>query len=278
MDIYLHSYSFRDYPLEDAFRSARENGYDGVELHGIHCDESILDTELLRCRDIAVRSDVHIRCFDFTGDFICADDHAREESVSQVERSVRICAQDGVALLNGFTGFLSVDDVDYGRNGSALATEVHYDRATEALKHLGAVAAECGVTLTIEIHMNTIHDTVASMVKLLDRVGSDHVLANPDPGNMFSTSTAEKKPDALDALAGRIGYFHFKNCCNVDGTYTYSVGLEGGQIDIYTYVQKLGALRYNGPVCIEYVGAGAPHEIVKKDIHYLRECMRRAQR
>lgn len=277
MDIYLHSYSFHDYPLEVAFACAVENGYDGVELQRVHFDERLLDTELLRCRDIAAQNDVHIGCVDFTGDFICDDERTREVSIGLVERNIRICAQDGIALMNGFTGFLTVDGADYGRNGSALASELHYDRATEALKHLGNVAAECGLILTLEIHMNTIHDTVASTVKLLDRVGSDHVMANPDPGNMFSTSTAEKEPDALDALAGRIGYCHFKNCRYVDGTYDYSVGLEEGQIDLDKYVQKLVELRYTGPVCIEYVGEGDPHDKAKADIHYLRQCVRRAQ-
>ena len=127
----------------------------------------------------------------------------------------------GVGRLQGVGGSVGVDCVDCGGSGAALATGGRYDRAAEAFRHLGPFAGRRGVRIVFEIHMNMLHDTVASTVKLLDKIGCDNVMANPDPGNMFSTSTAEHEAGALERLRGRIGYFHFKNCCLHAGQYNY---------------------------------------------------------
>lgn len=276
VDTILHSYTFRDYPLEDAFRAAADLGWDGLELQPVHFDASFLEQELPRCLKIGEPFDVPIVCVDFSANFISDDWRTIEESVHMMETNIAICAQHGIRLMNGHTGVLAENPEDFGKNGSALAEETHYERAAEALSHLGGLAGRHGVRLTLEIHMNTIHDTIEATAKLLDRVASDYVLANPDPGNMFSTSTAEKDPDALDRLEGRIGYFHFKNCIETKGSYSYSVRLADGHIDTFKYVRKLSELGYEGPVCIEYCGAGDPYVAVEQDIAYFRRCVERA--
>ena len=119
--------------------------------------------------------------------------------------------------------------------------------------------------------MNTIHDTIAATAHLLDKIGCDNVMANPDPANMFSNSRGERDPEALDALVGRIGYFHFKNCVEFAGKYNYSVRLTDGHIDFSKYIEKLFALGFDGPVCVEYCGAGDPHVAAEQDLRYLRQ-------
>jgi sugar phosphate isomerase/epimerase len=135
------------------------------------------------------------------------------------------------------------------------------------------VAEKAGVTLTLEIHMNTIHDTVASTLRLLDLVGSPALLANPDPGNMFATCAEDRKPAALDPLTRRIGYFHLKNCRERHGQFDFSTPLAEGDIDMFRVLQRLPALGYTGPVCIEYVGTGDPHVRAEADIHYVKKCL-----
>ena len=271
MNVLLHSYTFRDYPLEEAFRCGDRFDYDGIELHRAHFDEDHLDEELPRCQELAEKYAVPIACVDFTADLINEDPGIIEKCVGSVERNIGVCARFGVPLMNGYAGVLTQDPDDYGRNGSALATDAHYERATEALRRLARAAEQGHVTLTLEIHMNTLHDTIASTARLLDSVGSRHLLANPDPANMLATSTAETGPNALDPLRDRIGHFHFKNCREHEGGYTYSVGLAEGDVDTWAYLQKLRELRYNGPVCIEYVGKGDPYVRAEQDIAYLRE-------
>lgn len=271
MQFILHSYSFRDYPLEAAFESARKFGWDGLELQRAHFNPDYLNEELPRCQRLGQRFGIPIYCVDFSGDFTNDDPDMVSASERLVERSIRICAERGVRLLNGFTGFLAgANPQDYGANGSAIASDTHFERAAQCLRRLGATALDHDVTLTLEIHMNTIHDTIASTVRLLDMVDCPNVLANPDPGNMYATSTAERDPGALDLLAGRIGYFHLKNCVELDGGCDFSVCLEDGAIDTKSYLRKLAGIGYNGPICVEYCGTGDPHPSVERDIAFLR--------
>ena len=270
MNIIMHSYTMRDYTREEAFARASDCGYDGIELQRVYFKEDFLEVELPECVKLSKQHNVPIHCVDFTGDLITDDESIREETIKLIEKNIRVCGEHNVPLMNGFTGFLVSDPDNWGANGSAMASDIHYDRATEGLKHLADVAQRSNVTLTLEIHMNTIHDTVATTSRLLDAVASEHLLANPDPGNCFATSTAEKSPGALDSLKDRIGYFHLKNCKGVQGAFSYEGFLNDGEIDFEAFLAKLHQLGYKAPMCIEYVGGGDANASTQNDIEYLR--------
>ncbi len=119
--------------------------------------------------------------------------------------------------------------------------------------------------------MNTIHDTVASTLRLLNLVNSPALLAAPDPGNMFATCPADRAPSALEPLKGRMGLVHLKNCAYRAGEYDYSVALADGHIDILRHLHQLHAMGYTGAFCIEYVGLGDPHVRARADIEYVKQ-------
>jgi len=270
MQIVMHSYTFRTYGLEEAFRSAKRFGWDGVELQPCHFDREKIETALPEAVALGKSYGVPILCVDSGGDVIGDDAKAIEATVARVEKELEVCAANGVKLVNGGVGSLRGDDPAYGANGSVLATDIHYARAADAYRHLGGVAARLGMTIVFEIHMFSLHDTIASTARLLKEIGLDNVRANPDPGNMFSTSTAERNPAALEQLAGRIGYFHFKNCQALPGgNWNYSVKLADGHIDLYKWLEQLVKLGFEGPVCVEYCGAGDPHVAAEEDRQYM---------
>ncbi|MCH7959768.1 MAG: sugar phosphate isomerase/epimerase [Candidatus Hydrogenedentes bacterium] len=274
MQLILHSYTFRDHPFEECVRRACEFGWNGIELHGVHCDWNSLDQELERCKTIAEASGIPIVCVDFSADLLNTDTDAAQASANLLGRNIEICARQGIRLMNGFTGFLTGNDpTDFAHNGSVLATDADYERVTKLLREPVRIAEECGVTLMLEIHMNTIHDTIASTKRLLDLVGSSHVLANPDPGNLFATYPPDAKPSALDAIGDRIGYFHFKNGVHKNDAIDFSVCLEDGEIDIRGHLQKLVDLGYTGPVCVEYCGEGDPVPVVERDAEFVKRCL-----
>jgi 3-dehydroshikimate dehydratase len=268
----LHSYSFRDYSLQEAFRNARRFGWDALELHPVHFDVKNPQDELDRARLLAQQFGVAIAAVDFSGKFI-GDAGEVEQSIVETEALIRACSDHGIDLMNGFTGWLVQDPNNWGENGSALASDLHYDRAASALQQLAAVAEGYGITLAIEIHMNTIHDSIASTVRLLERVDRENVVATLDPGNMFAVSSAERDPGALDGLAGRLGHVHLKNCLRAGENYDYSVRLADGHIDLYAWLRKLVEQRYNGAITVEYCGEGDPHVAAEVDLPYVRKAL-----
>jgi len=271
MQFVMHSYTFRGYPLEYAMRCAERFGYDGIELQPCHFNAADLPNELPNALEISGRYRVPIACVDWSGDFIHDDPKVVEQSVQMLEQYIDMCAGQNIRLLNGCPGWLTDGSDDYGKNGSAMATDAHFERAAEAFRHLGKYAGEGGVTIVFEIHMNALTDTIASTARLLDLIGSDFVKANPDPGNMFVTSTAERDPEALDQLEGRLGYFHLKNCVDLGGRYDFSVKLADGHINTHRWIEKALRLGYDGPICVEFCGEGDPHAAAMNDNAYIRQ-------
>jgi sugar phosphate isomerase/epimerase len=270
-DIIMHSYSLRNFSREEAFTHTAACGYKGIELQRAHFKEQELDSELPQCLRLANDLGLSIHCVDFTADITNDDEKIRQDSIDLIAKNLRICGTHHIPLMNGFTGFLVADADNWGANGSAIAEEKHFDRVTEALIHLCSIAESSNVTLCLEVHMNTIHDTYGTTARLLNRVQSNRLKANPDPGNTFATSAAEHSPLSLDLISESIGYFHMKNCRKTsEGTYSYDGFLGDGEIDFIPYLEKLQSLNYNGPICVEYVGEGDAKAAVKEDIETLR--------
>ena len=96
------------------------------------------------------------------------------------------------------------------------------------------------------------------------------VLANPDPGNMYATSTAEDGVKAVEMLEGRIGLAHLKNCVNLNGSYNYSTLLESGDLDFYKILEALQRSGFDGNVTVEYCGLGDPNVAACRDLIYAR--------
>lgn len=274
MKLCMHSYTFRAYPLDRALKKAAQYGWDGIELNTKHFDITNLKEDLDQIIETAARYGVDISVIDFPGSFIQDDRDAAKRSVEQVAQMISVVRNYGIQIMNGGVGGLTgPNPKDYGRNGSAIATDAHFERAAEALKELGKVAESEGVALTLEIHMNTLHDTAASTLRLLDMVQSPAVLANPDPGNMYSTSTAENGVKTMEMLAGRIGLVHLKNCVNQNGTYCYSTLLEAGDIDFFKVLEALQKTGFDGAVTVEYCGLGDPNVAAARDLTYARSIL-----
>lgn len=272
MEILLHSYTFRDKKFAEACRAAAEYGYDGIELQRVHFNEDYFDRELPEHIATAREHGTTIRCVDFTADFMNPDAKIRRASLERLQRTIRTAAANGVRLLNGHTGvLLGGAPEDFGANGSAAATNDHYNQAIEALHQAAKTAATENVTLSLEVHMNTLHDTLASAKRILDAVASPALRCTPDIGNQNATPHAEQGTAGLADFVGNIGIVHLKNCRMKDNSPDFSVGLTDGDADLRAYVGFLRTVGYTGPWCIEHVGSLAPNTTAQRDLAALRE-------
>ncbi len=196
-----------------------------------------------------------------------------DKRVRRLDAAVQVvdaAARLGIPRLNAMIGWLPPKPDDEAADGSAVATEEHFAVAIELAGTLAETAAGAGVEITLETHMRTIHDTAAATLRIIDGVGSRHLRANFDAGNMFSTAHAEDADEALDALNERITYVHLKNCRELTRGFDYHWPLAGGDLDYRRIVGAIIGIGFDGPYCIEYSGGGDRDHVSRTDLEYLR--------
>jgi 3-dehydroshikimate dehydratase len=277
MDLVMHSWSLRDYPLSHVFAAAAHYGFDGVELSTCHLDvrgdPEVVGDEVARAVALGRRYGVRVHCVGYEGDFIADDPDRRARSVTLVGRIVEVCGEHGIGLVNGFGGWLrGADPDDWPRNGSALADDEHYTRSAQAYRELGAVGAREGVRVAVEVHPNNVHDTVATTARLLDLVDHPAVVATVDPANSALIDPDDGDPAVLDRLADRLGYFHVKNYVPAQGRADFSVDTAAGVLDNFRWLSALADRGGVPAAALEYCGLGDPHPRLHAAKRYVREC------
>ncbi|MBE3583444.1 MAG: sugar phosphate isomerase/epimerase [Limnochordaceae bacterium] len=274
--IWMHSYTFRGYPWRRAVEKAAEFGYTGLELSTVHLPADNPLAAVPAAVDLARRYGVPVGALSFGAQLAQADPAARQQSLENAIRFIRTAGQLGIPLVNGGVAGLVGPRWDaYGDNGSRLATDQTYAWVEEGLKALDEAAAEAHVKVTLEIHMNSVHDTAATTLRLIQESGVQHVVANLDAGNMYATPHAEEATAAVALLGKHLGYVHLKNCRRIPGTntYDYSWTLAEGDLDHYRIFKALAEIGYAGPMTIEYCGAGDPARAAAEDIAYVRKVL-----
>jgi len=277
----MHSYTFRDYPVERALRKAKKFGYDAVELSACHWGWR--QAEMVKHLDETVRLGeaigMPIGVVDFGGDFLHADPTVRRQAVDNLADLIRRAAGHGIKTVNGGCGTVVPADPDaWNANGSAAAGPEHWERAAGCFRQVAEVAEQTGVMVTFEIHMNALHDTAAATVRLLESIGSSHVKAALDAGNMLPLQRAETGPEAVKLLGAHLGYVHMKNCKLLPGGGAdYAVPLGGGHIDFYAVLRALRETGFQGDYCIEYCGKGDATPRAEGDLAYLMGLLREVE-
>lgn len=276
MIILMHSYTYRGYPLERALKKAAEFGYDGIELSGVHLPQQDPLGGIPAAVELAVKLGAPVRVLSFGADLVNKDEAARQQSLERAVGFIRMAGKLGIPLVNGGVGNLVGPRWDrWGDNGSRLATDEHYQLIAAGLRVLDQAADEAGVKVALEIHPNSVHDTAASTLRILEETGGRNIVANLDAGNMYGTPHAEEATRAIAMLGKHLGYVHLKNCRRLPGgeSADYSYTLELGHLDHFRILDALHRVGYNGLFTIEYCGLGDPSVAAAADIRYVRQLM-----
>lgn len=267
--IFLHSWNYRGESFESAVARAAEFGYDGLEIYGGHFPDSgdpVAGLEYVHSLGEGGGAPVEVAPLGL--DVLTRPADECDRRLDAAMRVIETAGRLGIPRLNAMIGWLPPKPDDEAADGSAVATEEHFAMAIELAGTLAEAAAGAGVEITLETHMRTIHDTAASTLRILDSVGSPHLRANFDAGNMFSTAHAEDADDALELLKERITYVHLKNCRELAGGFDYHWPLAGGDLDYRRIVGAIIETGFKGPYCIEYSGGGDRDHVSRADLEY----------
>ncbi len=269
--LFLHSWNYRGESFETAVARAAEFGYDGLEVYGGHFPDSgdpVAGLEYVHA--LGERGGVNVEVAPLVLDVLTRPASERAARLDVAVRVIETAGRLGMPRLNAMVGWLPPKPGGAAADGSAVATDEHFTVAVEMVATLGEAASAAGVEITLETHMRTIHDTAATMLRILDGAGSPHLQANFDAGNMFSTAHAEDAEDALGLLKDQLGYVHLKNCREFAGRFDYHWPLASGDLDYRRIVGAIVKTSFDGPFCIEYSGGGDRDHVSRSDLEYLR--------
>lgn len=195
MDLSLCTISFRHHLLsiEDLAVWARANQFQGLELWGIHAlnlaQNPTYGRDWLAGYGLAVR---------MISDYLPLDGD-QEEALAKVRRLGSLAQRWGAPRLRTFAG-------QQGSTQTSAALRQHW---TRRLRRLCEEAAGMGLVLLVETHPNTLADTAASTLRLLEEVDHPALAINFDVLHVWEGG--DDPAAALAELRPWIGHFHLKN-------------------------------------------------------------------
>lgn len=275
----LHSYALRAYPVEHVFAFAAADGWPAVELSAWHFDLDAhkVHADIRHAAEFARRYGVEIHCTNYWAEFTAADESERRHWVETVYNVIDASLAQGIGLVNGSAGWLVADpvdwDADWRGNGSVIASEQHLRWVAESYRLVAQYAADHGVRIAIEVHPNTVHDTVAATARLLELADHENLLVTLDPANAALVEE-DRDPRVIDQVIDRVAYFHLKNGLVSGGRVDFTVDAAAGLIDNYRWLSRLVDVPRVTDVCVEYCGDGDPHPRLTAGRRYLEETLR----
>ena len=274
-ELCLVGYTYRGYPMAYALERAAAYGYGAVEVRNWSDIDLSTPSGVAAALDRALplAAERGLRVHSIFGVPVPAGRAGEDETGRQAfAGTLEALGSRGVPVCHTW---LRVRRDDGREVVSAAAREEDYRRAAEALAWAAPLAERAGVRIALESHMGTIHDTAASLLRVVQSVDSPAVVASPDPANMLITHRQEDLPAAIRALGPRIGYVHLKNLKLTPTGYDWNLPLRWGDINYHRVLSALRDTGYHGPLAVEYCGTGDPDVFAADDACYLRELAER---
>lgn len=266
--IHLHlcTISFRHHlvSLQELASWARHEGFDGIELWGIHARhlaaQPRYDASWARALGLRV---------PMISDYLPLED-CEQEALRQTRQLCQRALHWGAPKLRTFAG----------HQGSATLDRQQRQDLTRRLRNLSACVADHGLRLVVETHPNTLADTVASTRQLMEQVDHPALGLNFDVLHVWESGAAPVA--ALADLHPWVRHFHLKNIHRRDqlgvfapGNVYSPAGTRAGMVPLLE-----GACDYRP--CIDYLLANGPfdaslewfgndcHRVLGQDLRQLR--------
>jgi len=246
--------------LDDALDCCAEAGADGVEpaasLPGNPTTEE-MNALLAKCG-------LTTPCYDVSADLIQNDSAGRMDALNKLADEIKRAAGLGAPVVLIVPGGLR-DGID---------RPLAISRAAEGIRSLLPIAAELGVTLTVEQmgSQQALCTRGEHMRAVVEAVDSLAFGLTYDPGNFYLTGEDCVKP--LPGLLPWVRHVHFKDIKLRPDGWT-SVPLGTGEVPLDAVYRVLTDGGYDGYISVEYEGGEEPCAAVQAGIGYVQGLMGR---
>lgn len=258
-----------DWPLERIFASARDAGFEGVEVALSEKGELSLESteeDLDKIRDLACRYGLELYSvasglywtYSLTSDNPSVREKAKDIVKKQLLAAKRLSC-DTILVVPGCVG------ADFIPGSGVVAYDTAYERALAAMKELGAFAGELGVCIGVENVWNKFLLSPLEMKQFIDEAagsGSPWLGAYFDVGNVVLTGYPQHW---IHILGSRIKKVHIKDFKKSVGTLEGFVDLLSGDVDYPQVMEALKDIGYDGWITAEVsVLKGFPEEGIRR--------------
>jgi sugar phosphate isomerase/epimerase len=200
-------------PLPEVIRTARQYGYDGIEIDGKRPHGSPLDWPTSRCQElraVAEGEGIEIYGVAANNDFSSPFPETREAHICWVRDLIRMTSDLGARTLRVFLAWPGVTQhprlarYSISRDlwpviHSGLSDEEIWGWCREGLVESARYAGEAGVTLALQNHAPVIRDH-RDVLRMVQEVGSPHLKVSLDAPIM-----PDKSPAAIAEAARAVG-------------------------------------------------------------------------
>ncbi|SFA79867.1 Sugar phosphate isomerase/epimerase [Cohnella sp. OV330] len=194
---------FISHSIQEAMHLTKRLGLDGIEIAARepHVSPS---SSMERVKEVKALSDslalpIPVLA-SYIGGFSDADDSQAESYFEEFKRLLEIAGVLGTRMIRVFPG---------GPN-AFKAQDYHYAKAAYWMNLFAEEAKKHEVSVLMEIHNDSLVETVDSSLRLLGMIGSDNVGMIHDAGNMYITDTDYGR-DSVLRLGRYLMHVHVKD-------------------------------------------------------------------
>ncbi len=194
---------FQHTHLDEAIRKIAELGYDGIEImcRTPHLTDETHFSEVERIKKLL--DDLKLPCSSlatYTGGYSVLSDEECHHQIDLLQHYLRVADILETPTIRHWCGGPSI------RN----AHSYHIEKSVTWLRRAGDLAQMHNKKLVMEIHNNSLIETVEAARTMVDRINRPNVGLLLDPGNMYITDT-DYTEKAIETLYDRIYHVHVKD-------------------------------------------------------------------
>ena len=256
----VNSVLFKEYDFETAVEHIAKAGYDGVEISAIKgmCEHLVLDNWQEQAEEI----------------------QSIVEKFGVEILSMEVASLDEERLTNAFAAAreIGIPVINVGPGGKS-EVEGDLETSIEKLARLSEKAEDYGVTLCVKAHVgNAIYNTPTTL-RAMEAIDSPAFGIDMDPSHIYRGN--ENPEEELPKVISRMKHIHIRDCKgrNAGPGEIQNQACGRGDIDLYAYCKAMVDNNYEGPVCLEVIGANG-HSLAELSIvaaesyGYLNACLK----
>jgi len=257
----VNSVLFGAFDFATAVKHIALAGYDGVEISAIRgmCEHVDLD------RWTAQADELKRIVSDHGLAFLAMEVAALDEE--RLSKAFEAAAAIGIPVVN------------VGPGGKKDVEE-DFQRQTDLLAKMAGQAEPYGITLCVKAHVGAAIYSTPTTLRTMEKIGSPAFGIDMDPSHIHRAG--ENPAEALRAVLSRVHHIHIRDCLGRGPSpgAPRDQACGRGDIDLQAYCGVMVEGKYDGPVCLEVIGAGELElsdvcTIAAESYGYLNACLKR---